>query len=157
MIFFIVILITMDQFLKYIASIYIKPVQSINLIPNLLEVTYLENKGAAFGMFQNQRWFFIVFAIFMILVFVYLIAYKKVKDKLFIISSTLIIAGGIGNIIDRLFFGYVVDYIRFSFFPPVCNFADYCITVGTIILIIYFLFFCNDTDIVLQKVEDKNC
>ncbi len=153
MTFFIVILVAIDQFLKYVASMYIKPVQSITVIPNFLEVTYLENKGAAFGMFPNHRWFFILFAIVMIIVFIYWIAYKKVKDKLFIISSTLIISGGIGNIIDRLLFGYVVDYIRFSFFLPVCNFADYCITVGTIILIIYFLFFCNDTNVVLNEKE----
>ena len=58
----------------------------------------------------------------------------------------LIIGGGIGNLIDRIFYGYVIDYISLSFFPPVCNFADYAITIGTILLIIYVLFFSNTFD-----------
>ena len=73
----------------------------------------------------------------------YLVFVKKFESKIFNISVALIIGGGVGNLIDRIFLGYVVDYIQISFFPPVCNFADYCITAGTIILIIW-LFFCYD-------------
>ncbi|RGH89804.1 signal peptidase II [Ruminococcus bromii] len=70
------------------------------------------------------------------------------KDVLYFCA--LIIGGGIGNLIDRIFYGFVVDYISVSFFPPVCNFADYCITVGTLLLIVYVLFFSN-----VMKSEKK--
>ena len=65
-------------------------------------------------------------------------------------KKAVIIGGGIGNLIDRIFYGFVVDYISVSFFPPVCNFADYCITVGTLLLIVYVLFFSN-----VMKSEKK--
>ena len=71
---------------------------------------------------------------------------KHPKGKMFYISAGLIIGGGIGNLIDRVFYGYVIDYISLSFFSPVCNFADYAITIGTILLIIYVLFFSNAFD-----------
>ena len=67
------------------------------------------------------------------------------KDK-----KAILIGGGIGNLIDRVFYGFVVDYLSVSFFSPVCNFADYCITVGTILLIVYVLFFSN-----VMKSEKK--
>ena len=76
--------------------------------------------------------------------FIYLIKYKNLNDKMFLTAAALIISGGLGNLIDRLFLGYVVDYIKLSFFSPICNFADYCITFGTIILIIYVVFFYKD-------------
>lgn len=139
--FFTIILVVIDQVLKYIVSSNLKYTEDITIIPNLLDITYVENRGAAFGIFQNQRWFFIILAIAMIIFFVYLINYKKINDKMFLISTVLIISGGIGNLIDRLFLGYVVDYIKLSFFPPICNFADYCITFGTIILVVYIAFF----------------
>ena len=142
--FFIIILVAVDQILKYVVSANLRYAEDITIIPNLLSLTYVENRGAAFGMFQNQRWFFIIFAAAMIAFFVYLIKYKNFNDKMFLISATLIISGGIGNLIDRLFLGYVVDYIKLSFFSPICNFADYCITFGTVILIIYVMFFYKD-------------
>ncbi len=141
---FIVVLVAIDQLLKYIVSASVKFSEDITLIPHLLDITYVENRGAAFGMLQNQRWFFIVFAMVMISIFIYLIKRKKMTDKMLLYAVVLIIGGGIGNFIDRLFLGYVVDYIKLSFFPPVCNFADYCITLGTVVLLIYMLFFHKD-------------
>lgn len=142
--FFIIVFVAVDQILKYVVSANLKHAEDIMIIPNLLSLTYVENRGAAFGMLQNRRWFFVVFAVAMIAFFVYLIRYKNFNDKMFLIAATLIISGGIGNLIDRLFLGYVVDYIKLSFFSPVCNFADYCITFGTVILVIYVMFFYKD-------------
>lgn len=155
--FWIIILTAIDQIFKFIARLYVEPINSITIIPGILDFTYVENRGAAFGFFQNQRWFFIIFAIIMISIFIYLITYKKMKEKLFIIASIFIIGGGIGNIIDRLFLGYVVDYIKVSFFPPVCNFADYCITLGTVLLMIYVLFVYKDENVILKEKKDKIC
>ena len=86
----------------------------------------------------------------LIAIIIYIMFKKKPSGKMFYISAALIIGGGIGNLIDRIFYGFVVDYISVSFFPPVCNFADYCITVGTILLIVYVLFFSN-----VMKSEKK--
>ena len=63
-----------------------------------------------------------------------------------IAASILIIGGGIGNLIDRIFLGYVVDYIQVSFFPPIFNFADCCVTVGTVLLMVHILFFLDKKD-----------
>ena len=144
--FLVAVIVAIDQILKYIATATLKNAGSIIVIPGLLELIYIENRGAAFGILQNQRWFFIIFALGMIFIFVYLINVKKINNKIFLTSAVLIIAGGLGNFIDRLFLGYVIDYIKLSFFPPVCNFADYCITFGIVILTVYILFFYNKKD-----------
>ena len=136
-------IVVLDQIFKYLAINNLKCVENIAVIDNLLYFTYLENRGAAFGIFSNQRWLFIIANVLAIILLVYLVFVKKFQSKIFNISVALIIGGGVGNLIDRIFLGYVVDYIQISFFPPVCNFADYCITAGTIILIIW-LFFCYD-------------
>lgn len=136
-------IVVLDQIFKYLAINNLKSVENIAVIDNLLYFTYLENRGAAFGIFSNQRWLFIIATVLAIILLVYLVFAKKFQSKIFNISVALIIGGGVGNLIDRIFLGYVVDYIQISFFPPVCNFADYCITAGTIILIIW-LFFCYD-------------
>lgn len=136
-------IVVLDQIFKYLAINNLKSVENIAVIDNLLYFTYLENRGAAFGIFSNQRWLFIIATVLAIILLVYLVFVKKFQSKIFNISVALIIGGGVGNLIDRIFLGYVVDYIQISFFPTVCNFADYCITAGTIILIIW-LFFCYD-------------
>ena len=125
-----------DQVIKYFVLTHLQPVGSVTVIDGLLDLKYVENRGVAFGMFSDMRWFFVV-------VTAILIFKKKPTGKLFYISAALIIGGGIGNLIDRVFYGFVVDYLSLSFFPPVCNFADYCITAGTILLVIYVLFFSN--------------
>ena len=121
----------------------LKPVGSVDVIPGFFSLKYVENKGAAFGMLSNARWIFIVFTIVIIIALFYIIIKKNIHSKLFYISAVLIIGGGIGNLIDRIFYGYVVDYLSISFFPPVCNFADYCITVGAVLMVIYLLFFSD--------------
>ena len=136
-------IVVLDQIFKYLAINNLKSVENVAVIDNLLYFTYLENRGAAFGIFSNQRWLFIIATVLAIILLVYLDFVKKFQSKIFNISVALITGGGVGNLIDRIFLGYVVDYIQISFFPPVCNFADYCITAGTIILIIW-LFFCYD-------------
>ena len=91
----------------------------------------------------NMRWVFIVFTIVVIAIILYVVFKKKITNKLFIASAILLIGGGIGNLIDRIFLGFVIDYLSISFFPPVCNFADYCITIGTVLLLVYLLFFSD--------------
>ena len=77
----------------------------------------------------------------------------KITNKLFLTSVTLIIGGGIGNLIDRLFRGFVVDYLQLSFFPPVCNFADYCITIGAVLMVVFVLFFSDKKDDKPKRID----
>ncbi len=142
-----------DQIIKYFVVIYLEPVSSVVAIPYILELTYYENSGVAFGMFKDNRWIFVALTSIVIIAFVVLLFKNGRNSKLFSIAATLIIGGGIGNLIDRLVYGFVVDYLSLSFFPPVCNFADYCITAGTILLVIYLLFYSEKSD--TKKLEKK--
>lgn len=144
---FVLELVAIDQSLKHIARTRFKFGEYLSVIPNLLDVTYAENRGAAFGMLQNQQWFFILFAFSVIAILVYLIKFKKVNHNLFLTSATLLISGGIGNLIDRVCLGYVVDYMKFSFFTTVCNSADICIVAGTVLLSVYILFYHKSSKI----------
>lgn len=132
-----------DQIIKYFVSTYLQPVGTVNVIDNLFNLTYVENRGVAFGMFTDMRWVFVALTSVMIALIIIYMFKKRPTGKFFYITSGLIIGGGIGNLIDRIFYGYVIDYLSLSFFPPVCNFADYCITAGTVMLVVYLLFFSN--------------
>ena len=132
-----------DQLLKYLVVTYVKPAGTVNVLGDVVKLTYVENRGVAFGMFQGMQWLFIALtSVLLIAIMIYMFK-KRPDSKFFYITVALIIGGGIGNLIDRIFLNYVVDFISLSFFPPVCNFADYCITVGVILLAIYLLFFAD--------------
>ena len=118
------ILIVLDQITKFIFT------GKEYLISNV-GINYVENTGAAFGMFKDLNWFFIVFSI-LVIVFIFYY-YKKIKWKFPLI---LILAGTIGNLIDRIFFGYVRDFFMIWIWP-VFNIADICITVGVLLLVFY--------------------
>lgn len=137
------VIVGLDQLIKYLVYTFLKPVGTVEVIPGLFSLKYVENKGAAFGMMANMRWVFIIFTIVVIGVLLFMIFKKKINSKLFTASAILLIGGGIGNLIDRIFLGYVIDYLSISFFPPVCNFADYCITIGTVLLLVYLLFYSD--------------
>ncbi len=132
-----------DQVIKYLVVEFLEPVQRVTAIPHILDLVYVENTGVAFGMFSNLRWLFVIVTSIVIVAFIYMMFKLGKSSKLFSVASALIIGGGIGNLIDRICLGYVIDYLQLSFFSPVCNFADYCITVGTVLLIIYLLFYSD--------------
>ena len=140
-----VLVAVIDQVLKYLVVNFLDKTNPTEIIPNLFSLTYVENKGAAFGMLADARWIFITFTIIITAFLIYILFKKRINNKLFLTSVGLIIGGGIGNLIDRIFLGYVVDYLSISFFPPVCNFADYCITIGAVLLVIYILFMSDFT------------
>lgn len=117
--------------------------ESVSAIPGVLTLTYSENRGVAFGMFQDGTVFFAIATSIVIILFSFLLVKNYKKSKLFSTAAALIIGGGVANLIERVFLGYVVDYLQLSFFPPICNFADYCITAGTVCLIVYLLFFSD--------------
>ncbi len=140
-----------DQLIKYFIVEYLKPVKSASVIDGLLSLIYVENRGVAFGMFQDHVIVFAIITALLISVFIYLIVKKKFTGPLFAASAVLMIGGGIGNLIDRIFRQYVVDYLSVSFFPPVCNFADYCITIGAVLFVI--VLFMQTKDNTSDKTE----
>ncbi|MBQ7522100.1 MAG: signal peptidase II [Clostridia bacterium] len=139
-----VVVIVADFIFKQLAVAYLKDGEVYTFLGGLVRLEYVENRGMAFGMLQNFRWFFIIFTLAIIFGAVIYVIKTKPKSVFFKIALSLIIGGGIGNLIDRIIMGYVVDYIQLSFFNPVCNFADYCITIGTALLLIYIVFFTQD-------------
>lgn len=136
----IAVLVVIDQLSKLYAINVVKPQGFIKVIDNFYYFTYVENRGAAFGMLQDKQWFFVVITLAIFAVLVTVLYKYKIEGKLFYTATVLIFAGGIGNLIDRIFRGYVVDFLQFSFFPPVCNLADYFITVGAVMLVISVAF-----------------
>ena len=149
-----VVIAALDQLFKFLVTAHLKPVGTVNVLGDVFKLTYVENRGVAFGMFQGMQWIFVVLTVALLALLIIYMFKKRPKHKFFYFTSALIIGGGIGNLIDRVFYGYVIDYLSVSFFSPVCNFADYCITVGVVLLAIYLLFF---TDAIKNdKKELKN-
>lgn len=137
----IAILIGLDQLSKYFALNYLKEAGSIPVIQNIFHLTYVENRGAAFGMFQNNQTIFIIVALVASAFGLYYLHKKKI-NLVGKVGILLIISGAIGNLIDRVRLGFVVDYFDFRIiWEYVFNVADVFVVVGTILLCIYILFF----------------
>ena len=146
-IFFVLLLI--DQLTKLWAVKILKPIGSIKIIHNVLEIYYVENRGAAFGIMQNKQWFFLIITL-AVLVGLLWISGKIPEEKHFIPLKACLYfvgAGAVGNMIDRVFRKYVVDFIYFSLINfPVFNVADIYVVCSGI-----FLVFC-----VCFKYKDEN-
>lgn len=130
----VVIILSLDLLTKFIISKELILNQSVPIISNVFHLTLVHNKGAAFGLFKNQLPFLIITAIFA-LILIYLEFKNKTRKKTFgyKLSLALILSGTLGNLIDRLSLGYVIDFLDFRIWP-VFNIADSAITVGAILL-----------------------
>lgn len=141
---FIVLLILLDQFTKFIAKKYLITKPPIDIINGIFNLVYVENRGAAFGIFRNQKLILVGFTSIVIIGLIYYFYKNKGQDRVLDICLVLIIAGAIGNLIDRVFLSYVVDfihlYVKDVFDFPVFNFADIYVTFGAILLSIKILF-----------------
>ena len=138
-------LIALDLVTKVLAATNLN-MHSITLIPNLIDFIYTENTGAAFGMLSNNTWFLIGFTAVFIVAFVLFDIFNHSKNWFYRIGYVLVLAGAIGNLIDRIMFGFVRDFIAISFFPFIFNVADIFVTVGTVLLMIYVLFYMFNAD-----------
>ena len=110
------------------------------IISNFFYMTYVENTGAAWSLLRGGRWFFV--SVTAVMIIVLFIALFKVKHKLFRTSAAIIIGGGLGNLIDRILYGHVTDFIDTYFWGydfPVFNLSDSFVVIGTILLGIYIL------------------
>lgn len=136
------IIIFIDQISKFIVSSTFSAETQITIIPKVLRLIYVKNTGAAFSIFSEHVEFLgIVSAIFSVLIVIYAIKTKPVH-LIHRLSISFIFAGAVGNGIDRIVRGYVIDFIETVFIEfPVFNIADIAITTGAVLLIIYMLFF----------------
>lgn len=141
--FFLVIagIISADVLTKYLAASYLKAAD-IEIIKDVLYLSYTENRGAAFGILQNHRWLFISVTVIFVICMIGYILLKKPKSRLAVMSFAFICGGGIGNLIDRIFLSYVIDFIDFRIINfPVFNVADIFVSVGAALMFIYIIFF----------------
>lgn len=140
----IILSIIFDQVTKFWAANVLKNGDSIKIIGNFLRFTYAENKGAAFSILQNQRMFFLIITVIMLVILAIIYFRTKNISKLSKLSIAMITGGAIGNFIDRLRLGYVIDFIDVRFGSlynfPVFNIADSFVVCGTILMIILILF-----------------
>lgn len=129
-----------DQLTKWLAVIYLQGEPSFPLWREVLHFTYVENTGMAFGMLKDHRWVFMVFStVSIIALLVYLFRFRP-QSRWMQIPMAMIVGGGIGNMIDRIFLGYVIDFIDFTLIDfAVFNIADSFVCVGAGILIVYLL------------------
>ena len=140
----ILILFILDQYSKYLIRLNFDLFQSKSVF-YLLDFVYVPNYGLAFNILNNESlnlgFVFSLFIFFICLYLIWLIFINQIKpNQIELISLSVILAGGLGNLIDRVFLGYVVDFIAFSFNPYVFNFADVYITIGIMLYLInYFL------------------
>ena len=144
-----IILIVLDQFTKRLASTYLMDTAGIDLIPGVLRLQYLENTGMAFSLFEGQMILFYVMTIVLSLAIIWCMRKLPVSNKFNFVYFLFValLAGAIGNFIDRVFYKYVIDFIYFVLIDfPVFNVADIYVTLSVITLIILIFFVYKDED-----------
>lgn len=138
-----VLLVAVDQGLKLWATANLQPVGSMPLIPHFIELRYLLNKGAAFSMLNGKQLLLIVVTSIALIAVAYWLFFqcRGTEKRWERAAMLLVLAGGIGNLIDRVANGCVVDYLNFLFIEfPVFNFADICVCVGVGLYLLYVFF-----------------
>lgn len=140
----------LDQLTKHLAMIHLKDQPAIPLIKGVLELQYLENRGAAFGILQNQKIILLIVSVLFIGVILFFL--NKVPDTsrymILHVLAAAVIAGGVGNMIDRFRQGYVVDFIYFSLIDfPIFNVADIYVVTATILVFVLLLFVYKDEEL----------
>ena len=144
-----VILVITDQLTKHLAVVRLKNQAAYNLINGILEFNYLENRGAAFGVLQNQKYFFVFVALIFIGVIVFVLIKVPAQKKYYSLNILLVMiaAGAVGNMIERVRYDYVVDFIYLVCIQfPIFNVADIYVTTATVILVFQILFVYKTND-----------
>ena len=145
-----VILTALDQWTKYLAVLHLKGQSPIVLWEGVFELHYLENRGAAFGILQGQKAVFLVctLVILMLIAFYYNRLPGERKFFPMRLVAVLLAAGAVGNLIDRMRYSYVVDFLYFKLIDfPVFNVADCYVTVGAVLLAVLILFVYKEEDL----------
>lgn len=136
----IAVLTAVDQVIKFVVERYLQPIGTAEFINGFIGWNYVRNTGAAFGSFSQSTTLLSIVTGIVILAGIVLIATKKIKSKFYLACAVMVISGGLGNLIDRVLKGYVVDFIEVQFTDfAVFNFADILVTVGAIAIMIYVI------------------
>ena len=147
----IIIGIILDQLTKFLSVEFLAKVDTVPIIKNVLHLTYVENRGAAFGMLKEHRWVFISLSTVTIIALMLYLFLHRGKTKLYGVPIAMIVSGGIGNMIDRTVLGYVVDFIDFRLINfAVFNGADSFVCVGAGLLVLALVL-----DIIKEAREKK--
>lgn len=157
-----VLLIFLDQITKAAAVTHLKNHASFIILDGVFELRYLENRGAAFGLMQNQRTLFLIATVLILIVIIYFYLKKIPNERRFLwlnMIAILFFAGAIGNFIDRLVQNYVIDFFYFILIDfPIFNVADIYVTVAAFLLIFLCLFYYKEEDferVFPSKKENK--
>lgn len=143
MVYILIILasVVIDQALKMLVISFIGMLGTKSVIPGFLYITCIANDGAAMGILSGKQTLVIAFtAVFMIAIAAVMIRYRKKFHPFLMTALSLTVGGGIGNIIDRIRFNYVIDFIDFRIWPYIFNFADICVVLGCFMIVVYLLF-----------------
>jgi len=141
------VLLFADQWVKHYITANLPLGQSKALLPGFAELYTVHNFGAAWSSFSGMRWVLVGITTVIVAAVLYVLLKKIVRHPLGRVAGTLITAGGIGNIIDRVRLGYVVDMFNFQFIRyPVFNVADICVVSGAVLGVIYYLWFYEKYD-----------
>ena len=144
------VLILLDQWSKHLATVCLKGKNAFVIWKNVFELDYLENRGSAFGLFQNKKIFLLIVGVILMGIILYALL-KVPNEKRYIpmhFLFSLIMAGGFGNMIDRIWNGYVVDFFSFVLIHfPVFNVADIYIVIAAILIGILMLFVYQDNEL----------
>lgn len=136
------ILVALDQIVKYLVRVNIPLGTSIPFLPYLLDLTYVQNTGAAFSLLRQHTWLLTLISAVVVLVMCWLIVKGFFRNALGHWAAALVLAGGMGNLIDRVLLGYVTDMFQTVFMDfAVFNVADCCITIGVPLLFLYVWFY----------------
>lgn len=134
-----IILIFIDQISKLIVANLLSQTTTITIIKNFFYLTYTNNDGAAFSILLGKRIFLILIALIIIIILIYYLKKHPPKNKLEVISISFLLGGSIGNLIDRIIRGYVIDFLDFKIFGynyPIFNLADTFIVVGVFLILL---------------------
>jgi len=136
-----VIIAVADQLVKHWAVLNLRGRGTVEFIPGILNLFYAENTGAAFSMLRNQRWLFISVSVIAVIAIIYIILLRKIRSVWGLLPLSMVLGGAVGNLIDRIFTGYVVDMFEFAFIRfAIFNVADIFVTVGGVMFCIYYLY-----------------
>lgn len=136
----IILIVAFDQITKYLVSSYLKGGKIINFIPRVVQFRYAENTGMAFSMFSGARWIFVALTVIVCVGVMWYMFRDKCPSLWMYWSLGVVVAGGLGNLIDRVRFGYVVDFIEPTFMEfAVFNIADSAVTLGAVSLVLYLV------------------
>ncbi len=143
-------LVAVDQIIKYLVELYLMPIGTRMMIPGFIQLHYHKNDGAMMGFLEGQTVLVTVLSVICMIAVVIIMFTDLIKTKLDYVCLVMIATGGIGNIIDRIFRGYVVDYIEYLFIDfYIFNFADCLITVGAFLMIFYQIY------LIVKESKDK--